>query len=234
MNLSTILIELNIPHDIIGNDYFESLGFVNDVSEKALCSFATEKEASEKISDSISLVITSDSERDSFAGRNLCVVSDPEKTFFAVHEYLLDCDKYRRFRFKSLINRTAKISSNACIAEENVIIGSGTVIEACAVIKENTTIGDNTVVRSGSIIGGSGLMHNHGGGVVIGSDVVMQYNCCIEKALFPWKDTKISDGTRIDSLVHIVQGEWIEHDAVVLSTIGRAVETTKDSDKAQQ
>ena len=234
MNLSTILTELNIPHDIIGDDYFESLGFINDVSEKKLCSFATEKEAHKEISDSISLVITSDSERDFFAGCNLCIVSDPEKMFFTVHEYLLHCDKYRRFRFKSLINRTAKISSHACIAEENVIIGSGVVIEACAVIKENTTIGDNTVVRSGSIIGGSSLMHNHCGGVVIGSDVVIQYNCCVEKALFPWKDTKICDGARIDSLVHIPQGERIESDAVVLSTIGRAVETTADPNKAQQ
>lgn len=234
MNLSTILTELNIPHDIIGNDYFESLGFIDDVSEKRLCSFAAEKEASEKISDSICLVITSDSGQNSFASCNLCFVSDPEKTFFTIHEYLLHCDKYRRFRFKSLINRTAKISSHACIAEENVIIGAGAVIEACAVIKENTTIGDNTVIRSGSIIGGSSLMHDHGGGVVIGSDVVIQYNCCIEKALFPWKDTKVCDGARIDSLVHIPQGERIENGAVVFSAMGRAGETTADANKAQQ
>ena len=214
MNLSTILTKLNIHHTLIGDDDFESLGFLDDVSEKRLCSFATEKEVGKEISDSVCLVITSDSDRNAFDGCNLCIVEDSEKAFFAVHEYLLHCDKYRRFRFKSLINRTAKISPHACIAEENVIIGSGAVIEAFAVIKENTTIGDNAVIRSGSIIGGSGLMHDHGGGVIIGSDVVIQYNCCVEKALFPWNETKVCDGARIDSLVHIPQGERIESKTV--------------------
>lgn len=219
MNLSTILTELNIHHILIGDDYFESLGFIDDVSEKRLCSFATVKEVGKEVSDSVCLVITSDSERDAFAGYNLCIVEDSEKTFFAVHEYLLHCDKYQRFRFKSLINRTARISPHACIAEENVIIGSGVVIEECAVIKENTTIGDNTVIRSGSIIGGSGLMHEHGGGIIIGSNVVIQYNCCIEKGLFPWMDTIVSNDAKVNKLVYIPQGMHIRSGELVIKDI---------------
>lgn len=223
MNLSTILKELNISHEIIGSDYFESLGFIEDEAKEKLCSFAVNSSYRQEMSESISLVITVDKGRSDFDGCNLCIVEDPRKTFFALHQYLLDFEKYRRFRFKTLVNRKAKISPGAYIAENNVIIGENVVVEECAVIKENTAIGDNTVIRSGSIIGGSGIMHNHGGGVIIGKGVIIQHNCCIEKALFPWNNTEIDDWVRIDNSVHISQGERIESGMMVMSNMGGTV-----------
>lgn len=74
------------------------------------------------------------------------------------------------------------------------------------------TIRDDCIIISGCVIGGEGFQFNkdgkfflvnHTGGVIIKENVELQYNTCVDKAVFPWDDTIICEECKIDNLVHI-------------------------------
>jgi UDP-3-O-[3-hydroxymyristoyl] glucosamine N-acyltransferase len=122
------------------------------------------------------------------------------------------------------------ISPLASIALNNVIIGDNVLIEEFAVIRENTVIGDNSVIRAGVKVGGEGFECRrqadaiesvlHLGGVIIGKNVEVQYNTCIDKALFPWDNTEIGDFTKIDNLVHVGHAVKIGKRVLVVANCG--------------
>ena len=92
-------------------------------------------------------------------------------------------------------------------------------IEEFVSIKENTIIGDDCVIRTGTKIGGPGfeikndgiktITVEHIGGVIIGNNVEIQQNSNVDKAIYPWDDTVISDHVRINSMVQIAHGDKI-------------------------
>lgn len=156
--------------------------------------------------------------KEEFASRldsrlGLVICEDPSGVFFSAFN---DLALERSDRFKeSSVDETAFISSRAIIDVKGVVIGGNTIIEDCAVIKSGTIIGSNCVVRSGVVIGGEGFevkkIHGkdnivaHDGRVVIGNNVEIQYNSCIDKGLLG-RDTVIADDVKIDNLVHIAHG----------------------------
>ncbi|MCF6254358.1 MAG: UDP-3-O-(3-hydroxymyristoyl)glucosamine N-acyltransferase, partial [Thiomicrorhabdus sp.] len=107
--------------------------------------------------------------------------------------------------------------------EQGTQIGAGAVIEKCVSIGENCSIGanvvirhecvigDNVIIEAGTIIGGDGFgWANHEGQwikipqigrVVIGSDVSIGNNVCIDRGAI--EDTVIEDNCIIDNMVHI-------------------------------
>jgi UDP-3-O-[3-hydroxymyristoyl] glucosamine N-acyltransferase len=118
-----------------------------------------------------------------------------------------------------------------CYVGKGVVIGSGSTLYPNVNIFDDTTVGENcvfwsgTVVRENSVIGnncifhinasigadgfgfrlatdGSGLIKlPHIGNVVIGNDVEIGANTCIDKAKF--NSTILGDGCKIDNLVQI-------------------------------
>jgi UDP-3-O-[3-hydroxymyristoyl] glucosamine N-acyltransferase len=124
---------------------------------------------------------------------------------------------YLRSSFPTRIGKGCSISSLCEIAEKNVVIGDGVIIESFVSIKENTTIGDHCIIRSGSILERrrTGIYSQRQGRnftrdslrkLIIGRDVEIQYNCNVSKSLFPWHATIIGDECKIESLVHIAHG----------------------------
>jgi len=86
------------------------------------------------------------------------------------------------------------------------------VMNGGALIWANVRYGKNVIIWPGCVIGadGFGFERNekgelekfpHIGGVVIGDNVEIQANCCIDRGTLD--DTIIGEGTKIDSLVHI-------------------------------
>jgi len=118
-----------------------------------------------------------------------------------------------------------------CYVGKGVVIGAGSTLYPNVSVFDNTTIGENcvfwsgTVVRENSVIGNCCIFHcnvsigsdgfgyrpsldgtkllkiSHIGNVVIGNNVEIGANTCIDKAKF--NSTILGDGCKIDNLVQI-------------------------------
>ncbi|MEM7304421.1 MAG: UDP-3-O-(3-hydroxymyristoyl)glucosamine N-acyltransferase [Pseudomonadota bacterium] len=115
------------------------------------------------------------------------------------------------------------IMANAVI-EEDVSIGADSVIYPNVTISYQCNIGERCIIKSGAVIGmeGFGFAQDQQqksyrvpqlGNVVIGNDVVIGANCTIDRAAF--LDTKIGNGCKFDTLIHIAHNVQIDEDGLI-------------------
>ena len=98
-----------------------------------------------------------------------------------------------------------------CFIGDNVKIGKSCKIYPNVTIYDNVVIGNECKIDSGVIIGadGFGLLKKnnknfsipHIGNVIIGKDVQIGANCCIDRGTI--NNTVIGDNCRLDNLVQI-------------------------------
>ena len=113
-------------------------------------------------------------------------------------------------------------------------IGDNVIVEEFVSIKPNTVIGDNCVIMAGCVLGANGLEYKsigeehvyieHVGGTVIGNNVVLHSNVAVPKAVFPYENTIIEDGTKVDTLTLISHGSHIGENCIITAgtvTAGR-------------
>ena len=144
------------------------------------------------------------------------------------------------------IGEGCSIGANVVI-EDNVVIGDNCRIEANVVIAHDckigrdcrigagaliaySLIGNNCYIYTGARIGQDGfgfqLMNGHHhripqlGRVIIGSDVEIGANACIDRGALD--DTVIGDGCRIDNLVQIAHNDKLGRGCVIVSQVGIA------------
>ena len=110
----------------------------------------------------------------------------------------------------------------------NVNIGEDTVVHANVTMCTGTRVGRDGVIHSGTVIGsdGFGFFENPDGSfekipqvgtVVIGDDVEIGANVCIDRAAVG--TTTIANGVKLDNLIHLAHGVSIgEHSAVAAQT----------------
>lgn len=234
MLISILLREIGYTDNnkIINEKPFRFLALVESVLEQPNCVYLDNGKYINRIKDSVSMVITRKDLLHLFKGKpfGLCIVDQPRDLFFDIHNYLSSKDCYARKNFETSIGGNCKISSLSSIATSNVKIGKQVVIEEFVVIRENTHIGDNTVIRAGCVIGGGGYEFKrrdfgiesvaHVGGVRIGRHVEIQYNTCVDRAVYPWDDTVIGDCCKIDNLVHIAHGVKLDRNVMVVANVG--------------
>ncbi len=96
-----------------------------------------------------------------------------------------------------------------------------------AMIAADVTIGAGCLIKAGAVIGTVGFGHEppdetghrelrpHSFGVVIGSDVHVGANTCIDQGR--WRDTEIHDGARIDNLVHVAHNAIVGRNVVLVA-----------------
>ena len=226
MLLSKELPRIGIDCRCFDEKDFDSLGLAGYNDGRNVCTFLAAAKYAAGLSEGISMILTSQKVYDelmtagSLGGSyGICIVDNPRLTYFLLHNALCASPDYARPRFESKIADSAVISPLAYIAPYNVVVGENTVIEEFVSIKENTEIGDDCVVRTGTKIGGPGfeikndgtktITVTHIGGVKIGSNVEIQQNSNIDKAIYPWDDTIIADHVRINSMVQIAHGDEI-------------------------
>lgn len=234
MYISKILKEMGIPHICKNEQRVSSLGLVEYNDGKDVCTFVDNEYYLEKLSDNIQMVLIGEDLLDTLKqyrkSYGICVVENPRLTYFRIHNYLVNDISYRRTDFKTQIGTNCNISSQAVIADKNVIIGNNVTIEEFAVIRENTVINDNSIIRAGCKIAGEGfefkntseeVFHvSHIGGVIIGESVEIQYNTCIDKAIYPWDNTVIGDHVKIDNLVHIGHAVKVDSRTMIVANSG--------------
>lgn len=139
-----------------------------------------------------------------------------------------------------------------CVIGDNVVIAANTIIHAGSIIQEGVTIGSDcliypkvtlhhqitlgnrVILHSGVVIGadGFGLVMHKGswekipqlGSVVIGDDVEVGANTCIDRGALD--NTIIHNGVKIDNLVQIAHNVVVGSHTVIAGCAGIAGSTT--------
>jgi UDP-3-O-[3-hydroxymyristoyl] glucosamine N-acyltransferase len=119
------------------------------------------------------------------------------------------------------------IEAGCSIAAE-VAIGAGCHLHPGVTVYSSVTIGDRVVVHSGAVLGadGFGFAFTNGryekfpqvGEVVIGDDVEIGANTCIDRAALG--ATSIGEGTKLDNMVHVGHNCSIGRHVVIAAQTG--------------
>lgn len=133
------------------------------------------------------------------------------------------------------IDNSAQIAKSAQISPfvyigKNVKIGAQTIINPFVAIFDDCEIGKRVVIGSGTIIGSPGFGYRkrgdryyrifHYGKVIIEDDVEIGQNVIIDRAKV--NETRIGQGTKIDSLVHIGHNVKIGKNCIIIAQCGIA------------
>lgn len=138
-----------------------------------------------------------------------------------------------------VIGEDVEIGANVVLLAHVVIyrgvrIGENFLAHSHSVVREDCQIGNNVVLQNGVVIGGDGFGfakdtdgHWHkipqNQPVVIGDDVEIQSNACIDRASVG--ETRIGRGTKIDNLVQVGHGSHVGEDSLLASQVGIAGST---------
>jgi UDP-3-O-[3-hydroxymyristoyl] glucosamine N-acyltransferase len=138
-----------------------------------------------------------------------------------------------------VIGENVEIGANAVLLAHVVVyrdvrIGSNFFAHAHSVVRENCRIGNNVLLQNGVIIGGDGFGFAktaegkwykipQPAPVVIGDDVEVQANSCIDRASVG--ETHIGRGVKVDNLVQVGHGSQVGEDALLCSQVGLAGST---------
>jgi UDP-3-O-[3-hydroxymyristoyl] glucosamine N-acyltransferase len=138
-----------------------------------------------------------------------------------------------------VIDEEVEIGANAVLLAHVVIyrgarIGDNFFAHAHAVVRENCRIGSNALLQNGAVIGADGFgfaktaearWHKipQPAPVVIGDDVEVQANSCIDRASVG--ETRIGRGVKVDNLVQVGHGSQVGDDALLCSQVGIAGST---------
>ena len=231
MRISKYLDELNIKYETINEVEVSSLGLAGYNDGGRVATFIENVKYIDELSDSVVLIISNKETATQINNAlSVIVVDNPRETFFRLHNLLCNYEEYVGENRTTRIGQNCLISPLAVIADRNVTIGNNVIIEEFVVIRENTIIGDNTIIRSGCKIGGEGFEFKkrneeifpvkHVGKVRIGKNVEVQYNTCIDKAIYPWDETVIGDYVKIDNLVHIGHAVKIYERTMIVANSG--------------
>lgn len=228
--------------EVINDGEFTSLGLAVSRCEEKLLSFIESEKYISGLGDNITCLITTKEIGESLKDRYGIIVSDnPRMDYFKLHNNLSSSKEYKREERDTVIGENCSISKLCSISERNVVIGNNVVIEDFVVIKENTVIGDNSIIRSGVVLGGEGyefkrvdgiIMNvNHCGGVIIENNVEVQYNTCIDKALYTWDNTIVGEYSKLDNFVHLEHGVKVGKRCLIASrtTVGGRTVIGEDS-----
>lgn len=158
------------------------------------------------------------------------VTDNPKDVFFTAIEYLDDFVPASGIAKTTIFGKNVQIGKNVSIGEyccigDNVEIGDNTKIEAHVILHRNVRIGRRCTVKSGAVIGGEGYGYSkrnhkyhkvsHHGSVVIGDDVDIGSNTCIDCGTID--DTVIEDGVKIDNLCHIAHNVMIGSNSCIVA-----------------
>lgn len=228
--------------EVISDGEFTSLGLAVSRCEEKLLSFIENEKYIPALGDNITCLFTTKEIGEKLKDKYGIIVSNnPRMDYFKMHNKLSNSKEYKREQKHTIIGENCNISKLSSISDKNVIIGNNVIIEDFVVINENTVIGDNCIIRSGVKLGGEGYEYKrvdgiimnvvHCGGVIIENNVEVQYNTCIDKALYTWDNTIVGEYSKLDNFVHLEHGVKVGKRCLIASrtTIGGRTIIGEDS-----
>jgi UDP-3-O-[3-hydroxymyristoyl] glucosamine N-acyltransferase len=133
----------------------------------------------------------------------------------------------------ALIGRNAVLQSFVTIYR-GARIGDDFFAHAHAVVRENCRVGDRVILQNGVILGGDGFGFAkqrdgcwykmlQSGVTVIGDDVEIQANACVDRATVG--ETRIANGAKLDDLVLVGHGSSVGENTLLCGQVGLAGST---------
>jgi UDP-3-O-[3-hydroxymyristoyl] glucosamine N-acyltransferase len=138
-----------------------------------------------------------------------------------------------------VVEEDARIGENAVLLAHVVIyrgarIGNNFFAHAHAVVREYCQLGDGVILQNGAIVGGDGFGFAkddsghwrkifQSGPAVIGDEVEIQANACIDRASVG--QTVVERGAKIDNLVQVGHGSHVGPDTMLCAQAGLAGST---------
>lgn len=117
-----------------------------------------------------------------------------------------------------------------CFVGDGVVVGAGCVLHPGVMLMAGVTLGARVVIGPGCVVGDDGFVYapagtqnlpvRHAGSVVIGDDVELGANVCVDRGLL--RDTRIGARTKIDNLAQVAHDVVIGADVVVTAQVGIA------------
>ena len=161
--------------------------------------------------------------------RNCLVTESPKEVFFSILNEFFKEQKPAFISERATVE-TDRIGNNVsigpgCYVCTDAVLGDDVILHPNVVIDCPCTIGRGTEIFAGTVIGtdGFGYYHHdsipervpHFGGVVIGEDVDIGANTCIDRGCLG--DTVIGNHVKIDNLCHIAHNVHIEANTLVVA-----------------
>jgi len=175
--------------------------------------------------------------------RGACIVTEQPYLYFAKLTQLwkqhLPQVEAAHVHPSAVIDPTASVHPSACIGplcilERGTVVGADTVLKSRITLGENCRIGARCIVHAGVVIGadGFGFAPNAGtwekieqlGAVVIGDDVEIGANTCIDRGAL--QDTVIEDGVKLDNLIQIGHNVRVGQHTALAGCVGVAGSAT--------
>jgi UDP-3-O-[3-hydroxymyristoyl] glucosamine N-acyltransferase LpxD len=191
------------------------------------------------------LVVCNEFETSEYQNINYIFCSNPKEVYFTILNHVFNKEIVKNFISPKSVVETSNIGKDVyighnCYIGPDVSIGDNVRIKNNISIEGKVEIGDNSIISSGGIIGsdGYGYFQNeeginikvpHFGGVLIGKNVEIGANTCIDRGTLG--DTIIGDNVKIDNLVHIAHNVVIEENVsvIALSMVAGSVLLKKNS-----
>lgn len=127
----------------------------------------------------------------------------------------------------AVIGANSKVYAHGYIGE-NCKLGEGVMLYPRVTLYQDVRLGDGCIVHSGAVIGADGFGFvwdgevqrkiPQVGGVIIGKNVEIGANTCIDRATSG--ETRVADGTKLDNLIQVGHNVKIGEDTVVAAIVG--------------
>ena len=163
--------------------------------------------------------------------RNILIVEQPRETFQQILSAFFEKKWTPLVEKTAIVHPSVEIPTtcyigNFVVIEEGVVVGENCFIGHHSVIHANTIMGKGVTIGTHNTIGGAGFGYaqnesgaysqfTHLGNVVLEDNVTIHNNTCIDRAVIG--STVISEGAKIDNLVHIAHGVIIGKQTLVIA-----------------
>lgn len=188
-------------------------------------------------------VIVGAAMRDAAVRRGACIITDDPYLYFARATRLWKARHApavtQGIHASAVVEPGADVHPTAwvgplCVVEQGARIGAGTVLKSRVTVSQGCVIGERCIIHPGAVIGadGFGFAPHDGawekieqlGGVVIGNDVEVGANTCIDRGAL--QDTVIEDGVKLDNLVQIGHNVRVGRHTAMAGCVGVAGSAT--------